>query len=146
MAANRPRNESAGPDEAGDGAAIPPRGRRLRLPLRTLDDVQAEMARLYRQAKAGRLPVADASRLANILALLGRLIEVSPGAACPPMTDGRCGPDADLLNDPVEVAKLLADIGRRAAARLPWLPSTRGDAEAAVSGSSRSTAAVLLRC
>ena len=33
------------------------------------------MARLYRSAKVGAVPVGDASKLANILALLGRLIE-----------------------------------------------------------------------
>lgn len=48
---------------------------RLRLPLKTMDDVQAELARLYREGKAGRRPIADVSKLANVLGILGRLIE-----------------------------------------------------------------------
>jgi hypothetical protein len=48
---------------------------RLRLPLKTMDDVHAELARLYREGKAGRRPIADVSRLANVLGILGRLIE-----------------------------------------------------------------------
>lgn len=48
---------------------------RLRLPLKTLDDVKAELARLYREGKAGRRDVAEVSRLANVLSILGRLIE-----------------------------------------------------------------------
>ncbi|WP_418646875.1 hypothetical protein ACNQFN_14815 [Thauera butanivorans] len=38
-------------------------------------DLQNELARLYRAAKAGDMAVADASRLANILQILARLIE-----------------------------------------------------------------------
>jgi hypothetical protein len=75
VATNGPPNEPTGRDEAGEEAAAPLGGRRLRLPLRTIGDVQTEMARLYRSAKGGAVPVGDASKLANILALLGRLIE-----------------------------------------------------------------------
>lgn len=50
-------------------------GPRLRLKLRTLDDVKAELARLYREGKAGRRDVAEVSKLANVLSILGRLIE-----------------------------------------------------------------------
>jgi len=46
----------------------------LRLKLKTIDDVQAELARLYRSGKAGERNVADVSKLANILGILGRLI------------------------------------------------------------------------
>ena len=63
----RPRKEQSAP-------AAPPR---LRLKLKTIDDVRAEMARLYREGKAGLRDVADVSRLANVLSLLGRLIEGS---------------------------------------------------------------------
>lgn len=56
--------------DAGEG-----REPRLRLPLKTIDDVKAEMARLYREGKAGRRDVSDVSKLANVLSLLGRLIE-----------------------------------------------------------------------
>lgn len=48
---------------------------RLRIPLRTANDVQRELARLYRQAKAGQIPTQDASRLAYILNLLRQSIE-----------------------------------------------------------------------
>ena len=63
----RPRKDPSAP-------AAPPR---LRLKLKTIDDVRAEMARLYREGKAGLRDVADVSRLANVLSLLGRLIEGS---------------------------------------------------------------------
>lgn len=56
---------------AGDPAAPP----RLRLPLKTMDDVKAELARLYRDGKAGKRDIADVSKLANVLSILGRLIE-----------------------------------------------------------------------
>jgi hypothetical protein len=75
VAANRHPNEPEDHGETGEEAAAPLGGRRLRLPLRTIGDVQTEMARLYRSAKAGAVPVGDASKLANILSLLGRLIE-----------------------------------------------------------------------
>ena len=52
--------------------ATPPR---LRLKLNSIDDVKAEMARLYREGKAGQRDVQDVSRLANVLALLARMIE-----------------------------------------------------------------------
>ena len=55
--------------------APPPK--RLRLPLRNISDLQNELARIYRAAKRGDVPVVDASRLANILQILGRLIEGS---------------------------------------------------------------------
>ena len=51
-----------------------PRAPRLRLKLSTLDDVKAELARLYREGKAGSRDVAAVSKLANILGILGRLI------------------------------------------------------------------------
>lgn len=64
----RPKTR-ADADESGD----PPS--RLRLKLSTVGDVSRELARLYREAKAGRRDVADASKLANMLSTLGRLIE-----------------------------------------------------------------------
>lgn len=48
---------------------------RLRLPLATAQDVRRELARLYREGKAGYRDVGDVSKLANVLATLGRLIE-----------------------------------------------------------------------
>ncbi len=63
------------PRTSPSNCAAPPV--RLRLRLNTIDDVKAEMARLYREGKAGTRDVSDVSRLANVLALLGRLIEGS---------------------------------------------------------------------
>jgi hypothetical protein len=54
-----------------------PRGQRrkaFRAKLQTINDVQSQLARLYREARAGSIRVEDASRLANILAILGRMI------------------------------------------------------------------------
>ena len=58
-----------------DGPAPPTK--RLRLRLSTVDDVRAELGRVYRAARAEQLDVADASRLANILQILVRVIEGS---------------------------------------------------------------------
>jgi hypothetical protein len=55
----------------------PPQPQRLRLPLATAGDVRRELARLYRDGKAGLRDVSDVSRLANVLSVLGRLIETS---------------------------------------------------------------------
>jgi hypothetical protein len=48
---------------------------RLRIPLNTASDVQRELARLYRQMKAGQIPTQDGSRLAYVLNLLRQSIE-----------------------------------------------------------------------
>lgn len=45
-----------------------------RTPLRTNQEVRREIARLYLSARRGELDVGDASKLANILSILGRLI------------------------------------------------------------------------
>lgn len=50
---------------------------RLRLRLATIDDVKTELARLYREVKAGTRETTDGSRMANMLLILGRLIEGS---------------------------------------------------------------------
>jgi hypothetical protein len=49
---------------------------RLRLKLGTAGEVRRELARLYREGKSGQRDVADVSRLANVLSLLSRAIEV----------------------------------------------------------------------
>lgn len=54
-------------------APVPPR---LRLKLTTAEEVRRELARIYREGKSGRRDVADVSRLANVLSLLSRAIEV----------------------------------------------------------------------
>ena len=72
MAGNR--NLKGGRSRAGTGEGAEPRAR-LRLPLRNLDDVKAELARLYREGKSGRRDVTEVSKLANVLGILGRQIE-----------------------------------------------------------------------
>lgn len=60
---------------ANAGAKPDPSPSRLRLPLTTVEDIRRELARLYREAKSGRRDVGDASRLAHMLGLLGRMVE-----------------------------------------------------------------------
>jgi len=70
VASNDTRESMAEPMNAGNAAAP-----RLRLPLSTMGNVKAELARLYRDGKAGRRDIAEVSKLANVLSILGRLIE-----------------------------------------------------------------------
>jgi hypothetical protein len=46
-----------------------------RIDLKTIDDVRVEMARVYRDMRAGRIETADGTKLAYVLAQLGKLIE-----------------------------------------------------------------------
>lgn len=48
--------------------------KRLRLPLRDLDEIAAEVVRVYRQARTGQIPAADAANLAAVLGTLANLI------------------------------------------------------------------------
>lgn len=43
--------------------------------LNTVGGVRREICRLYREARAGSVAVSDASKLANILYIAGRLLE-----------------------------------------------------------------------
>ncbi len=43
--------------------------------LATIGEVRQEAARLYRAARRGEVPAQDASRMANVLALVARCIE-----------------------------------------------------------------------
>lgn len=72
MAACDGDDGAEGRADSGTGATPPGR---LRLPLKTMDDVKAELARLYREGKARRRDIAEVSKLANVLSILGRLIE-----------------------------------------------------------------------
>lgn len=65
-------HESDGAD--GKEGALPPR---LRMKLASMKDLTKELGRLYRETRAGRIDTQDASRMANMLAILGRLIEGS---------------------------------------------------------------------
>nr|WP_319249471.1 hypothetical protein [uncultured Celeribacter sp.] len=49
----------------------------MRVKLDSVTDARKEMVKLYREARAGKIDVQDASRLANILMLIGRMIEGS---------------------------------------------------------------------
>lgn len=48
-----------------------------RAKLATSTDVSRELAKLYREARSGRIDVADASRLANLLSILSRILSDS---------------------------------------------------------------------
>ena len=65
------------PTQHNEGDAENDATPRLRLKLATSQDVCRELARLYREGKAGQREVTDVSRLANVLQILGRLIETS---------------------------------------------------------------------
>ncbi|MDO9597261.1 MAG: hypothetical protein Q7J47_06025 [Azoarcus sp.] len=64
-------------DEEGRASAVgehhPPPAR-VRVPLRTINEVQRELARLYREMRTGRIGAQDGSRLANVLSILSRVI------------------------------------------------------------------------
>lgn len=55
--------------------ALAPKRKAYRARLATVGDCQSQAARLFREARSGILPVQDAARLANILALISRMIE-----------------------------------------------------------------------
>ncbi|MCG7493293.1 hypothetical protein [Thalassobius sp. Cn5-15] len=68
------------PTQSGVDKAPHPQGqttRRVRVKLDTVTDARKEMSKLYREARAGKIDIADASKLANILMLIGRMIEGS---------------------------------------------------------------------
>ena len=46
-----------------------------RVDLKTIDDVRVEMARVYRDMRSGRIDKSEGTKLAFVLAQLGRLIE-----------------------------------------------------------------------
>ena len=45
--------------------------------LASATDISREMAKLYREARSGRIDVSDASRLANMLSILARILSDS---------------------------------------------------------------------
>lgn len=57
---------------AQKAAPLPPMQRKA---LSKVEHCREELARVYREARAGKLDIGDASRLANILAILSRMIE-----------------------------------------------------------------------
>ena len=48
-----------------------------KIPLQSLEDVRREAARVYREARAGRIETADASRLSFMLQGIAKMIEAS---------------------------------------------------------------------
>lgn len=54
-----------------------PPSRVVRAKLDTIGDVKTQLARLFREARGGKITTQDATRLASILAMLGRMIEGS---------------------------------------------------------------------
>lgn len=46
-----------------------------RIDLKTIDDVRVEMARVYRDARAGRIEAQQGTRLVYMLSQIGKLIE-----------------------------------------------------------------------
>jgi hypothetical protein len=73
VATKRTKKSAGSGDDVGAAATTP--APRLRGALNTIDRVRGELARLYREGKAGTRDVNDVSKLANVLAILGRLIE-----------------------------------------------------------------------
>lgn len=59
--------------KASVSADTPPR-KAFRAKLTNTREVAAQAARLFREARAGLIDTQDASRLANILAIVGRLL------------------------------------------------------------------------
>lgn len=55
----------------------PPSPMEKRVKLKTVSDVSREMAKLYREARNRKIDVADASKLANMLSILSRILETS---------------------------------------------------------------------
>lgn len=72
MAQNRDEGELVTVDGVEVLTAPTPR---LRIPLRTAHDVRRELARLYRQMKAGVIPCADGTKMAYVLNMLRQAIE-----------------------------------------------------------------------
>ena len=59
-----------------DGTTGTPDPTPPKIKLNSLGDVRREMATIYREARAGKLDISDAGRLAYVLTGIGKLIEV----------------------------------------------------------------------
>lgn len=58
----------------GDCEGTPSPRRRYRCRLQSVGDVNRELAKLYREARSNIINVGDASKLANILSTIGRIM------------------------------------------------------------------------
>ena len=65
---------SAWPQAADSGSPPAPAVRRYRARLDTVGNVSRELAKLYREARSGKIDISDASKLSNMLAIIGRII------------------------------------------------------------------------
>lgn len=63
-----------GIDRTSEGEVPPPPKQYARAKLASATDVSRELAKLYREARSGRIDVSDASRLANMLSILARIL------------------------------------------------------------------------
>ena len=70
---NRPMATPDDIDEFGDT----PRPLVVRVKLTSVQDVQKELSKLYRLARAKKLDTSEASKMANILMLIARIMETS---------------------------------------------------------------------
>lgn len=68
------RLHASAKSEGSWGTGVVPRRKTYRARLQTVNDVQTQLARIFREARSGLIDVGDASRLANILSILGRMI------------------------------------------------------------------------
>lgn len=62
---------------AGASASTPPPVRRYRAKLNTVGNVSSELSRIYREARSWMLPVDHASKYANNLSIIARILETS---------------------------------------------------------------------
>lgn len=58
----------------GDLSNTPPKSYKSRAKLQSVSDVSSELAKLYREARNKKIDVSDASRLANMLSILSRIL------------------------------------------------------------------------
>ncbi len=62
--------------DATTGAPDPTPPKPPKIKLNSIGDVRREMGTIYREARAGKLDISDAGRLAYVLTGIGKLIEV----------------------------------------------------------------------
>lgn len=73
---NQPRTREKHPPLTIEGATGTPDPTPPKIKLNSIGDVRREMATIYREARAGKLDISDAGRLAYVLTGIGKLIEV----------------------------------------------------------------------
>lgn len=71
------KKKAAKQPEAVEGELIPAMPTPKQIKLVTVMDCKREMAKVYRDARQGRLDIQDGTRLVYMLSQIGKLIEVS---------------------------------------------------------------------